>query len=169
MDFSEEQKLNSPQIRIIYLITGIAAIMGSGWSMYADATSGESITALLWVPLFLIISLGFGYYMLFMTTLETQISSAGITYRYFPFVKKPVTIPFAQITGWKYKTIKSIFEYGGYGYKKNVINKKTAFIMGGKDVFEFNLQTGKTIAFTSESAYLLQSALKKYMAEKEIR
>lgn len=169
MDFSEEQKMNSRLIMILFSAASLVAIGGIVVAIITMQQQGEDITSMFPALLVVMVSLGVSWYMLFGTRLETQISNSGITYRYFPMVRKYVTIPFSEVHTWKYKTIKNIFEYGGYGYRNNVLSKKKAFIMGGKEVFEFTLNNGKIIAFTSASAYMLTTALRKHMAEKELK
>lgn len=169
MDFKEEQLLNIPLLKIIFIITCSTVSIALGFVLYQSDQEGTLNSILLITPFIFIGSLGLAYYILFRTTLETSISSAGLTYRYSPFIRKNKTIPFNEIISWQIKPFKSIFDYGGYGYKRNIFIKKTSFIMGKADVLILNFMQGKTISISTNSSYMLGAAIRKYLPEKEIR
>ncbi len=169
--YTEEQKVDSKLIMVIFSICALMAFLGIAYAIMIEIENNNSaaLSSLYGVAVFMSIGIVLAYLAVFRTTLELQIDDKSISFRFFPFVHKQTSIAFETISTWELRKIKNIFDYGGYGYKKDFIQKKTGFIMGGKDIFEFRLTNGKTIAFTSANKELMYSELKKYIPNKEIR
>jgi hypothetical protein len=168
--YTEEQKFDSKVVIIIFSLIAFFAVVGIGYSVVQsiESSDNESLNDLYPIAVFVFVSILLAYLAIFKTTLEIEINETAISYRYFPFVRKQTAINYDTISTWQLRKLKNIFDYGGYGYKKDVIQKKTGFIMSGNYIFEFKLFNGKTIAFTSANKELMYLELKKHLPKKEI-
>lgn len=169
MDYSEEQRIRSPFVFIVFTISTIVAFAGVIMGMYQNNAEGDELYTIIWVPLLLVLIETLVFFLLFRTTLETNVSGSGFTFRYFPFIRSAKTISFNAIKEWRIRKLRSVREFGGYGYKRRAFSKRTGLIMGGDDALELNLNDGSVIVVSTANAYMLASAMKKYAAEKEIQ
>lgn len=166
MDYREEQKINVAWIRWMFIITSVFTFI----ILFATSSSEteNSEESELYFSIILVASImGLSYALVFMTTLITEVRNTGFHYKYRPFVWKEKVIGYDQIVSWKMFVIKDWMSYGGYGYRSKGFSKTTGFIMGSKDAVEFTLSNDKKMVFTTTSAYMLQSALRKHIALKE--
>jgi hypothetical protein len=169
MDYSEEQKISSPVVLIIFCIGALIALASVALAMYTGYERGENMQPMILVMLVIVVIEAVVYYMVFQMPLQTSIDADGFSYRYFPYVRTKKTIAFNDIQGWKIRKIKSIWEFGGYGYKKYLFSKKIGLIMGGDDVIELRLDSKKIFVFSTHNVYMISSAMKKYISEKELK
>ncbi|MBC8045987.1 MAG: hypothetical protein H7Y00_04280 [Fimbriimonadaceae bacterium] len=101
--------------------------------------------------------------------METDVSREGFGYKYFLVLRKRKVIDFNTVISWQIKNIGMFNDLGGYGYQKAVFKKKSGYIMRTGDVIEFVLKNGTSKVFSTENAAMLESVLRKYIAEKEIK
>lgn len=169
MDYSEEQRIRSPFVFIVFTISTIVAFAGVIMGMYQNNAEGQELYTIILLPFILVLIEALVFYLLFRTTLETSVTSAGFTFRYFPFIRSAKTIAFNTISGWKMRKLRSMREFGGYGYKRRAFSKRTGLVMGSDDALELNLTDGSVFVISTANAYMLASAIKKYAGEKEIQ
>ncbi len=169
MDYKEEQRFNFPFIIGLFIFFGFAALVGVGIITYNQITANSFENEMLIAPFVIIFSLSLAYYLLFKVKLETSVNASGITYRYFPYVMKHRLLQFSEIATWRITPYKNIIETGGIGYRSNMFTKKVVFIMSRGEVLELKLANKRSISFSTENAYLLSAALKKYMPNKELK
>lgn len=167
MEFQEEQRISVMWMRILFLIIIIGSLAGvllGGMNSGHEPQISDYLGAVFCVAIVSLV-----YYMVFYTTLKTSVSMMGFAYEYFPFVWREKTITKEMIKSWQMQTMKSGFQYGGYGIKQSYFPKKTAFMMGSRNAVEFKLHDGKTLIFTTNNPEQLQLALRKYFSQTEIR
>ncbi|MDL2241497.1 hypothetical protein LJB91_01150 [Bacteroidales bacterium OttesenSCG-928-L03] len=86
---------------------------------------------------------------LLFSKLTTFINEEGIYYRYFPFHFRDKFIPWDEIEEMQIREFSPIWEFGGYGIRKQVgtrfTKKKTGYIVSGKYGFELRLKNGEYI------------------------
>ena len=169
MDFNEEQRFNFPFIIGLFIFLGLAAITGLGILMYSQITAGIFETEMLLAPAAVLFGMTVAYIVLFRARLETKVDAFGLTYKYFPHVRKPRLLAFNEIASWRITPYKNMIDSGGIGYRSNIFKKKVVFIMSPADVLELKLVNGKSISFSTGNAYLLSAVLKKYMPNKDLK
>ena len=169
--YNEEQKITSRLLIIILLISSLITIIGFGFFVYQGYASGalEDMGVIYLAATIIIIVFSAVYLLIFRTTLKISIINNEIQIQYFPFLIKTIVIPFTNIQSWQKRKQKSIFDYGGFGYQKDIFKKQTGFIMSRDEIFEFKLLNGRTIAFTSSNKEMLYSELIKQLPSKEIK
>lgn len=110
------------------------------------------------VVIFFITSILFSVAMIFLQRsfhLETKVDRFGISYRFFPLIRKWHTIYLEQVKSWEV-TRKCVFNYGiHYG-----INSKTLNIRGNTQL-ALTLSSGKKIYLGTQQPHELSQALKK--------
>ncbi len=168
MDFSEKQKLNSRVILVTFLFSSMVTFIAISFAMRQMIEAHENFYAVALLPVLLIVVLGFAYYLLFHSELETSVDRSGFSYRYFPFVRKAQLIDFHELSSWKIATKKTLPFTVGYGYKRSLLTKRTSIILGRYEFLELKLNNRKTYLFSSANYYGLSSALRRYAADKEL-
>ncbi len=169
--YKEEQQLNSKLLVVVLIASALVVLAGFGIMFWQGASLGNDGLLKMMFPIIavVIIIMILVYFLIFKTTLEITIDTNGITYRYFPFVPKSRTINYENINSWQQRKIKNMFDYGGYGYQKDILQKKTGFILQGKEIFELRLSNGHKIAFTAADKTMMLEAMKKYLPNKQIK
>lgn len=169
--YSEEQQIDSKFIKIIFGFSTVFSFLGIILAINQAKTEGDisSLNSLYFVAVLLFVLMLLVYLMIFRTTLELRIDSAGVSIRYFPFIRKEQTITYNTVVSWRMRQLKSVFEYGGVGYKKKLGRKQIGFIMGGNTIFELVLIDGKTVSFTAANSDMLYQELKKYIPTNELK
>ncbi len=168
MDFSEKQKLNSRVILVTFLFSSMVTFIAITFAMRQMIEAHENFYAVALLPVLLIVVLGFAYYLLFHSELETSVDRSGFSYRYFPFIRKLKLIDFHEMNSWKICSKKSLSFTASYGYKRSLLSKRTSIILGSYEFLELTLNNGKTYLFSTDNYYGLSSALRKYAADKEL-
>lgn len=168
--YKEEQKLNSKLVAVVLVASALVVLAGISMMFWQGASLGNDELLKMMFPVIavVIIVMILVYFLIFKTTLEINIDANGITYRYFPFVPRSKTITYDTINSWQQRRIKNMFDYGGYGYQKDIFQKKTGFILQGKEIFELRLSNGNKIAFTAADKTMMLAAMKKYLPNKQI-
>lgn len=169
MDYSEEQQIENPIVMALFLFCAFAAFGGTCWAVYDGMQNGKNFYDLIWLPVFILIVEVIAFYFVFRTVLELSVDRSGFTYRFFPFVIRPKTIPFDTVTGWQIKTLDPYSKNKGYGYHKSAFTKKVSFNMGSKEVLEFTLTNGRIYIFSTQNVYNLSTSLRKYITQKEVK
>lgn len=164
MDYSEKQRISSPVFLTIFLAALVLSLAAMGYGFYEDSADLK-MYELIWILVIVIVIEGSAFYLVFRTTLETSVSSAGYSFRFFPFVSKTRTLPFTEIHSWEIRRIHNFREFGGLGLRRNL--RKTGYVMGGNEGVEIHMLSGKIYVFSSHNAFMLQKALQKYAPEKE--
>jgi len=169
--YTEEQKIKSGFIKIAFLMAILISIIGISLVVMQGNATGEAIdlsviyigVAIIAVVFILV------YAALFRNSLTISLDDYRITFTYFPFLRKPLTIEYNNVVSWQQRKLRSIFDYGGYGYRKDLIQKKTGFIMGGKNIFELKLSNDRRIGFTAANSVPMFSELTKQLPNKQIK
>lgn len=167
MDFYEEQRVDVLWLKIFMGIISMGVLVGIFIGAY---TGGEEVDLAYYVGMVVtILILVFTFWLVFFTTLITSVSAEGFSYSYFPLVMKQKTIAKGSISSWKMETLRSMLTYGGFGIRKTYFPRKTAFMMGGKDIVTFELTNGRTVIFTTKQPEQLRIALMKQFSQLEKR
>lgn len=168
MDYKEEQRIKSPLVLGLVLFSAALAVTGAGFFVYAMVQEGESIYKIISMPLFVLLAFSVAYYLVFLTTLETDVSREGFGYRYAPILRRRKVIAFHDVVHWQIKKTKHFNDLDGFGYKKAVFSRKSGYIMHTNNQVEFTLKDGSAKVFSIDNTEMMRMRLRKYFAEKEI-
>ena len=72
MDFSEEQKMNSQLMLILFMTIALVTSIGSGMGIFETYQKTGSVAEIIWLPFIMMTVMGLIYYMVFQSTLETR-------------------------------------------------------------------------------------------------
>lgn len=86
-------------------------------------------------------------------SLEVKINHSGVHYRYFPFIRKWRHIPIEKIKDLKIITFNPIFDFGGWGIKRNKTTKLYN-ILGDQGLLIDTGEQKKTLLGTAKSKEL---------------
>lgn len=95
--------------------------------------------------------------LVFFTTLRTEISTDGVSYRMWPFHKKAKLLPWSDITHAEVRKYRPIREYGGWGMRFGIHGK--AFNVKGNMGLEIKLTSGKNILIGTQRADEIEEVL----------
>ncbi|MFN0274156.1 MAG: hypothetical protein ACKVPJ_00300 [Chitinophagales bacterium] len=169
MEYKEEQRIKSPLLLGLVLFSSAVVILGMSFFVYEMVKEGQDIYMTILVPLFVLMAFTLAFLLIFRTKLETDVSKEGFGYRYFPILPKRKVIDFNTIVSWQIKKTKLFSELGGFGYRIAIFKRKTGYIMHTNDQVEFILNDGRRKVFSIANTEMMQSFLRKYIAEKEIK
>lgn len=121
-----------PLAWIIWVISVVLLL----WLRIADLIEESfSIVAILFVLAIMLL--------VFFTTLRTEISEEGISYRMWPFHKKPRLLAWSDIERVEIRKYKPIRDYGGWGIRFGLHGK--AYNIKGNMGLQVKLTSGQSI------------------------
>ncbi len=166
--------LESQSFRHVWYIIGPTTLiclgfMGFvGYGLYKQLYLGETFGtkamsngALIATFVFSTIVLAAVWMVLFFNELQVEVSSAGVRYRFTPFLNSFKTIPVEDIQHYEVGKYSPIMEFGGWGIRF-VINKK-AFSISGNQALKITLKDGKKIYFGTKKPKEMEEAMRKYI------
>ncbi|MCX6693164.1 MAG: DUF6141 family protein [Methanomicrobiales archaeon] len=83
-------------------------------------------------------------------TLEVEVTSSSLTYRFFPLHLTVRRIPWSEVVDARALTYHPIREYGGWGIRIGAGWKRAYNVSGDKGVI-FTLKNGRSVLFGSQS------------------
>lgn len=151
--FKETQRFINAPIFIIVMLGVLTVILFSTFGPSAKALPETSVfeKGLPFLVVFIVL-------ILFISMrLETEVNSLGVTYRFFPIIRKPRTIPWNEITQAEVRKYQPIREYGGWGLKGLLTNK--AVSISGNKGLQLHLASGRKLLIGTQKPKELEAVL----------
>jgi hypothetical protein len=120
-----------------------------------------SNTGMWWLAAFAtIITVGIPM-LIYQSKLTTKVKDDGFYFRYFPFQLNFKKIDLASIEKYKIKEFSPFSDYGGWGIRKKMFKKETAYIVKGNKGIEFTYKDGKIVLIGTQKPDEIKAAVSK--------
>lgn len=118
----------------------------------ADDRQGQIISSLVLIGVLLLF---------YVIRLKTHIDEKGITYRFVPFHRKPITIPWRDIKSCEVRKYSPLKEYGGWGLKYGLKGGKAVNVKGNMGI-QLLLHSGKKILIGTQKPKAAKQTIRRY-------
>lgn len=170
--FKEEQKFDQVWFRLIIFLSWVPLVVIFGIGLYQQlilkrpwGNNPTSDTGLILVTIFVFLIMIATTLLIFLMRLVTEVTDAGLRYRFPPLINKPRLIPKSDIAEYSIRKYNPIGEYGGWGIKGSFMGRGKAYNVKGNIGLQLRLQNNKRILFGTQRSAALQAAMDKLMKE----
>lgn len=158
--FSEKQRIRNPLIWIFLIIVNCIIIYIILKNISPSGNSEE-----IWVPAVAIGMLILSTLLIYMMSLETEIRSDGIYFRFYPFQLKFNGISKEHINSIFLRKYNPIKEYGGWGYRVSVTGKGKALNVSGNDGIQIIYNNNKKLLIGTRKPEDAEMILKQWYSD----
>ena len=102
-------------------------------------------------------------------SLVTEIWTDGIRYKFTPLIRKMRHIPLTEIVSAEVEKYRPLAEFGGWGWRKRLLSRKTAFNVSGRVGIRVTLKKGSQIVFGTRQQDEMKRAVNKMMQPDTIK
>jgi hypothetical protein len=95
--------------------------------------------------------------------LTTEIWSDGIRYKFPPLVLKMRFIPVSDMVSAEVEKYRPILEFGGWGWRKKLLRRKTAYNVSGRIGIRVIKKDGSTVMFGTRQEEEMKRAVKRML------
>lgn len=166
--FREEQALRQSFIPWIIVLVWIflAVFFGIGFykQLYLGKPFGDDPTSdqqLLWTGIGTIIFMGVIFVLLLNVMLVTEVWTDGIRYKLTPFMRNLKFIPLDDIDSVQVEKYRPILEFGGWGIRRRLFSRKTAYNFSGNIGLRITRKNGSQLMLGTRKQKELQQAIEK--------
>ena len=156
--FSERQKFGPWWIWLVFLALVGLFVYGIYQQLFLKLPFGDhpaSNTGLL-IASFILMSITI---LLLLITLETEISERGVSYQFFPFHLRKITVPWANIEKAFVRKYNPITEYGGWGFRLGIWGHGRALNISGNMGLQLVLKDGKRLLLGTKKSEELEKVI----------
>lgn len=100
-------------------------------------------------------------FLIYITKLTVKVTDDRFCFCYFPFQIRYRKIKISDVENFEIRQFRPIEDYGGWGIRKTLTKKETAYIVSGKKGIMFSLKNGKKILVGTQRPEELLEAVKK--------
>ena len=168
--YKEEQSFRQSFIPLIFLAIGLFMIVGFSYGFYQQLYLGKpygdeptSDNGLIWSSIFSFFVMSAAFIFILSAKLTTEIWSDGIRYKFPPLVPKIRFIPVSEIVSVNVEKYRPIIEFGGWGWRRRMLRRKTAYNVSGKIGIRVMKQDGRMILFGTHQEEEMKRAVKRMM------
>ena len=137
--YREEQSFRQ-SFTIWILLAAYVLVLGiMGYGMYQQLYLGkpfgdnpESDTGLIWSGIIAFVVMNAVFLFMMSARLITEIWSDGIRYKFPPLIRKTRHIPLSEIKSADVERYNPIIEFGGWGWRRRLMSRKTAYNVSGR-------------------------------------
>ncbi len=166
--FREEQSFRQTFMLFIMLAAYLMVIGSFGYGFYQQLYLGqpygdnpESDTTLLWTGIITLVVMGAAFSFILSGKLVTEIWSDGIHYKFTPLIRKMKHIPLSEIASAEVTKYRPLQEFGGWGWRKRFLSRKTAFNVSGRIGIRVIKKNGSQVVFGTHQPDEMKRALSK--------
>ena len=153
--FREEQQSRQPWLWFFVILILVGDFVAAGFLI----TNKELfVTVLIFLPIGPLIFLLF-----IILKLITEVRSDGIYLRFYPL--STFKVPLEDLIDHKAVKYSPIKDYGGWGYKTNLLKKGKAFSMSGNEGVRLDYSNGKHIMIGSQQSKKLEKAISELLSK----
>ena len=166
--FREEQSFRQSYLPWVLLGTLLMFLAGFGIGFYQQLYLGKpygdepmSNSGMLWSGIVSFIALSALFIFILSGHLLTEIWSDGIRYNFPPFIRKIKHRPLSEISSVEVAKYRPVAEFGGWGWRRRFLSKKTAFNISGRIGIRVILKNGRQIMFGTQKQEEMKRAVDK--------
>lgn len=148
------------------LVTLILFIVGLYQQVYLSKPFGNNPmtnNGMIWSGILSLVLLGAIFIFILSGTLVTEIWTDGIRYKFPPLLPKMKQIPLSDIVSAEVTKYNPIGEFGGWGWRKRMLKRKTAYNISGSIGVRVLKKDGSLILFGTIHKEEMQRAVGKMM------
>ncbi|MFN8135462.1 MAG: hypothetical protein U0Z17_09645 [Bacteroidales bacterium] len=168
--YKEEQSFRNSFMLWILLAAILVMISGFGIGFYQQfylhnpyGDKPMSDNGLLWSGVITTVVVGVIFAMLMGGVLVTEIWSDGIRYKFPPLIRKMRFIPLRDIASAEVGKYRPLLEFGGWGWRKRLLQRKTAYNVSGSIGIRITLKNGSQILLGTLKQEEMKRAVDKMM------
>lgn len=168
--YKEEQSFRQSFIPWIMIVSILIMIGGFGVSIYQQLYLGKpygdepmSNNGLIWSSILSFVVMSTVFIFILSGNLVTEIWSDGIRYKFSPLVRKMKHIPLSEIASVDVSKYRPIAEFGGWGWRKRLISRKTAYNVSGNIGIRVIRNNGSQVMFGTHKQDEMKRAVDKMM------
>lgn len=166
----EEQALRNSFMLWVILAAMVLLISGLGVSFYQQfylhKPAGDhpmSDNGLLWTGIATIVVVSLIFVTLLKGTLTTEIWTDGIRYKFPPLVRNMRFIPLQDIASAEVIKYRPIIEFGGWGWRKRLFQRKSAYNVSGRIGIRILLKNGSQVMLGTQQKEEMDRNVKRMM------
>jgi hypothetical protein len=168
--YREEQPFRQSIIPWIIFVSILFMIGGFSVSFYQQLYLGKpygdepmSNNGLIWSSIISFIVMSTMFIFILSGSLVTEIWTDGIRYKFTPLIRKIRHIPVTEIVSAEVEKYRPLAEFGGWGWRKRLLSRKTAFNVSGRIGIRVTLKKGSQIVFGTRQEEAMKRAVNKMM------
>jgi hypothetical protein len=170
--YREEQSFRNSIIPWIMLVVMLFLIGGFSVSFYQQLYLGKaygdepmSDNNLIWSSIISFVVVSSVFVFILSGSLVTEIWSDGIRYKFPPLIRKMRHLPLTDIVSAEVEKYRPILEFGGWGWRKRFLSRKTAFNVSGRIGLRVTLKNGSQILFGTRQEQEMKRAVEKMFSQ----
>lgn len=151
-------------VAVIFVIGGIS--IGFYQQLYLGKPYGNepmSDKGLLWSSILSFVLMSAAFIFILSGNLVTEIWTDGIRYKFPPVLRKTRHIPLNEIVAVEVGKYRPIVEFGGWGWRKRFLSRKTAYNVSGRIGIRVTRKNGSQILFGTRQQDEMKRAVNKMM------
>lgn len=166
--FSEEQSFRQSFVPWIMLASILVMLLGFGVSWYHEFQPGNYPNqaerhALIWSSLIAFVVMTAVFLFILSRKLITEIWTDGIRIKFMPFIRKTKYVGISEIVSAEVTKYNPIIEFGGWGVRKKLFSRKTAYNVSGRVGLRVHLKDGRQIVIGTQKENEIRRAVEKMM------
>jgi len=168
--YREEQSFRQSFVPWLMLPAFLITLTMFGVGLYQQVYLGKpfgnnpmSNNGLIWSSMVSLLVLGGVFIFILSGNLITEIWTDGIRYKFPPLLRKQRHIPLSEIVSAEVAKYNPIGEFGGWGWRKKVLKRKTAYNISGSMGVRVLKKDGSMVLFGTVHKEEMQKAVAKMM------
>ena len=153
-------------ILVVLLIVFVSISMGLYQQLYLRKPYGDepmSNNGLIWSSIISFFVACAVFILILNIRMVTEIWTDGIRFNFSPLIRKMRYIPLADITSVEVAKYRPIAEFGGWGIRKRLISRKTAYNIRGRIGSRVTKKDGSQVMFGTQKQVEMKRAVEKMM------
>jgi len=127
------------------------------------SSDGTSDQELIWVSIISFAFMSAVFIFILNRNLITEVWTDGVRYRFAPFVRKMKHIPLSEIASVTVSKYNPLTEFGGWGVRKRLFSRKTAYNISGRIGMRVILKNGRQVLFGTRQQEEMSRAVEKML------
>ena len=168
--FKEEQSFKQSFVIWLLAATWLFVSITFGYGLYQQIYLGKpfgdnptSDSALILTSMLSILLISAIVIFMLNSNLTTEIWSDGIRYKFPPLLRKTKHIPLEEISSAEVSKYSPVGEFGGWGWRRRLISRKTAYNIKGNIGLRVIKKNGSQIMFGTQRQDDMTRAISKMM------
>lgn len=168
--YKEEQSFRQSFVVWIMLAAYVLVICTFGFELYQQLYLGKpfgnnpsSDNGLVWTAVLTILLMSVVFIFILSGNLLTEVWSDGIRYKFPPLIRKIRHIPTSDISSAEVGKYNPVFEFGGWGWRRRLISRKTAYNISGNIGIRVIRKNGSQVLFGTHQQDEMKRAIAKMM------